>query len=211
MAECAHLERTSMYFDGELPPAEERDAVDHLATCEACQALLGDAVGLDAVISTAKPAAVVPITTRRRWPVAVGAAALVAAAAIAIVVLRPKPTDKPPDRVALVLAPKRSLEVRFSGAALGKHRPYEPPRDRAHEPIDPRALDDLESHDLAGALASSGELVRAAEVARKNGDAASLSDLAAIALASGDAEGALAFAYQAIAKDPNLAAARWIR
>ncbi len=209
MASCEHLLRTSMYFDGELPPAEERDAVDHLATCAACQGVLGDAVGLDAVLSTAKPAVVVPMVSRRRWQLALGAAAVIAVAAIAIVVLRPKPPEQPPERVALVLGPKRSLEVRFSGATLGKHRPYEPPRDRAHESIDPRALEGLEAHDLAGALASSGELVRAAEVARQGNDAASLSDAAAIVLAAGDAEGALALAYRAIAMDPALPAAHW--
>jgi hypothetical protein len=216
MVSCEHLQRTSMYFDGELPPGEERDATDHIATCEHCQTLLGDAVGLDAVLSRAKPAASVPITPRRRWQIALGAAALVGAAAIAIVVLRPKPRQHSADRhdrVALVLPPARSLEVRFTGDAFAAYRPYEIPRERAHEAIDVRALTDLEARgqtrDLVAALASKGELVRASEVARKTLDAASLSDLAAIALAGGDAEGALGYAYQALDQNAELAAARW--
>src|SRR5262245_5080828 len=103
MASCEHLQRTSMYFDGELAPADEREAADHLATCEACHALPSDAVGPDARWSPA-PAVVTPIArvgSRRRWQLAVAAAAVIAAAAIAIIVLRPKPPDKP-DRVALV-------------------------------------------------------------------------------------------------------------
>jgi cellulose synthase operon protein C len=210
MASCDHLQRTSMYFDGELAPADEREAADHLATCAECQAVLGDAVGLDAVLSRAKAVPAASVAPRRRWPIAVGAATLVAVAAIAIVVLRLKPHDKPREHVALVLPAKRSLEARFSGDAFTRHRPYEPPRDRAHEAIDVRALADLEPHDLVGALASTGELTRAAEVARKSPiDPRALSDLAAISLGSGDAEAALDFAYRALAIDPQLPAARW--
>lgn len=216
MASCEHLQRTSMYFDGELAPGEEREAADHIATCAECQALLGDAAGLDAVLSTAKPAvvSVAPVAPRRRWQIALGAATLVAAAAIAIVVLRPKPPDKKPDEhVALVLPPKRAVEARFSGDELGKHRPYEAAGASAHEAIDVRALAELErtgkTRDLVGALASSGELVRAEELARKTpNDAGSLSDLAAIALANGDAEAALDLAYRALDVQ-DLPAARW--
>jgi hypothetical protein len=192
-----------MYFDGELTPGEEREATDHLAICEECQALLGDAVALHAAVSRVKPAVSAGIAPRKRWQIAIGAATLVAAAAIAIVVLRPKPPDATPDRVALVLPLKRSLEVRFAGEAFAKYRPYEAPRDRAHEAIDVRALADLEArgetYNLVAALASSGELVRAAELARKRpSDIAAVSDLAAIALASGDAETALEHAYTAL-------------
>jgi hypothetical protein len=152
----------------------------------------------------------VPIAPRRRWQIAVGAATLVAAAAIAIVVLRPKPPANKQEHVALVLPAKRSLEVRFSGEQLGKHRPYEPAADRAHEAIDVRALADLDPRDRVGALAASGELVRASELARSlPQDASSLSDLAALALANGDAESALDLAARALARDAASAPAAW--
>lgn len=212
MASCEHLQRTSMYFDGELPPGEERDATEHIATCAECQAVLGDAVGLHALLSHAKSAVVAAAPRRRRWPLAVGAATvLAAAAAIAIIVLRPRVIERaPPERVALMLAPTRGLEARFTGEQLGKHRPYV----HATEHIDARAIAELEARgdkrDLVGALASIGQTERAGEVARTDGgDAAALSDLAAIALANGDAEGALGYAQQALARDRELTAAIW--
>ena len=211
MTDCEHLQRTSMYFDGELAPAEERDAADHLATCAQCQLLLGDAVAMVAALSRVSTSAA-RFTSRRRWQLAIGAAALVAAA-IAIIVLRPKPAARDDKPITLVLAEKRSIEARFTGEQLGKHRPYEVPTDRAREAIDSRALEDLEKRgqvrDLVGALASAGELTTAKALAARSGDPAAHSDLAAIALAAGDAEGALAHAYRALDRDPNLTAARW--
>lgn len=213
MASCEHLQRTAMYFDGELAPGDEREAADHIAVCVHCQAVLSDAVGLDALLSGASPAVALP-APRRRWQLGVAAAALVAAAAIAFLVLRPKPPAPEAEPVALVLPANRSLEVRFTGEQLGRHRPYEAPATRAHEAIDVRALADLEkrgdTRDLVGALASAGELVRATEVASKlPDDPASQSDLAALALARGDAEGALDHAYRALARNPELTAATW--
>src|SRR6185503_2890593 len=65
-------------------------------------------------------------------------------------------------------------------------------------------------HDLAAALAASGDPARAAEVASKlPADAASEADRAAIALAAGDLEAAMRHGYRAIDLAPSLAAGHW--
>ena len=54
MTDC---ERTSLYFDGELPPAEEPAVLDHLAGCARCQAELGDWIGIATAVSRSRTAA----------------------------------------------------------------------------------------------------------------------------------------------------------
>jgi cellulose synthase operon protein C len=210
MPECEHQARTTAYFDGALPPGDEAAAAEHVATCTVCQGVLGDAVALDAVMSTAKPAAVIPI--RRRWPLIVAIAGGLAVAAVATIIVWPR--TRPAGQVTIALAPERAIEARFTGERFAPHRPLGVLRgDRRVESIslgDLAKLDEIKSHrDLVAALAATGDLERARTViAGFPADAASESDRAAVALAVRDHEGALAHAYRAIAQAP-LPAAWW--
>ena len=209
MPDCVHLARTSAYFDGALPEGEEADALAHLATCRVCQALLGDAVTFDAVVSQA-PRRV----ARRRWPVALAGAGLAAAAAAAVWLAVPRP-PAPAAAVAIALPPSRAIEARFTGAKLGAYRPYDPLRgDRAREPIALASLAELERRgdvsDLMAALVATGDLARARELAVRLPDsAAAESDRAALALVGDAREEAFAHAYHAIDRAPALAAGWW--
>jgi cellulose synthase operon protein C len=214
MAECEHLARTSAYFDGALDRADEPAATAHVATCVACQALLGDAVGIDAALSGARRGWSAPARTRR-WP-RVAAIAVVAAAAAIVVAVWPRATSAPRDAVAFELPAQRAVEARFTGPRFAGFRPRAAVRSDGQpvEPISLAALARLEQagqrHDLIAALAATGDLARATELAATlPDDAASASDRAALALARGDAEAALAHAQHALALDPKLAAARW--
>jgi tetratricopeptide (TPR) repeat protein len=211
MAECEHLARTSSYFDGALSPAEEEVAARHLAGCARCQALLADAVGIDAVLGGTAPAAA--RRRRSRWPLVGAALAVAAAAALWIGLSRPDPAAPP--AVAIELPAQRALEARFTGPRFGPHRALGVLRgDRAREPISLAALAELERraelHDLVAALAATGNTARAAELAAGLPASASAeSDRAALALAAGDLERALRHAYRAVDLEPGLAAARW--
>ena len=214
MADCEHLARTSAYFDGALDRADEAAAVEHLATCAACQALLGDAVGLDAALSGVTRGVVVPIR-RRRWPVAAALTAVAAAAAVAFMAW-PRSKGEHGDVVAFELPAQRAVEARFTGPRFAGFRPRAAVRSdkQPTEAISLGTLAQLEQagqpHDLIAALAATGDLRRAGELAAAlPDDAASASDRAAVALASGDAEAALAHAQHALALDPKLAAAKW--
>jgi tetratricopeptide (TPR) repeat protein len=216
MPECSHLARTSAYFDGALPPAEEAEALAHLESCVECQAFLRDAVTFDAVISQA-PARRHALP-RRRWPFAVVAVGVAAAAMVALWIAWSSGRDAPPGNapeVAIALPRARAVEARWSGARFGAYRPYEPLRgDQTHESIALGTLAELERRgdvpDLIAALAASGQLARARELAAKLPDsAAAESDRAALALAAGASEEALAHAYHAIGRAPELAAGWW--
>lgn len=214
MAECEHLARTSAYFDGALSAADEAHAAEHLATCAACQSLLGDAVGLDAALSTASPRARAKRTSR--WPWIAGGVAAAAAAAIALVVVWPRGGKEPDPQVAIALPQERALEARFSGPRFAPHRPHAAVRSQTQptEAISLSALAELEkagdAHDLIAALAATGDLARADALAAKlPDDAASASDRAALALAHGDAEAALGHAQHALGLDASSAAALW--
>jgi len=211
-SECPHLARTSAYFDGALAEADELDALGHLETCAACQETLRDAATLDAVLSQAPPAQ----ARRRGWPIAVASAGLAVAAAVAVWLALP--STQPPavaPQVAIALPPARAVEARFTGERFAPHRPYAPLRgDRAHEPIALATLAELERRgnaaDLVAALVATGDLARARELAVRLPDsAASESDRAALALAGDASEEALAHAYHAIDRAPELAAGWW--
>ena len=231
MTECEHLARTSAYFDGALPPGEEAQAVAHLAECAACQELLGDAVAIDAALSTgaasdrlshaeqvqptAEPVPVTRARSRRaRW-VAVGTVVFAAAAAVVVWLGLRKPSSERPVVAAIELAPERTVEARFSGPRFAAHRPLRVLRgDVARESISLQVMAELERsgdrRDLVAALAASGDLVRAREIAAGlPAGPARESDLAALALAGGDPERALAHAFHALDRDPDFVAAHW--
>ena len=233
MMECPHLGRTSAYFDGALPEAEEAAAVDHLADCAACQGLLRDAATFDAVISEAPVVAkiselatpevpVVPISNarRKRWPLAVVGFGVAAAAACALWFVQHGPHH---DAVQLALAPERAVEARFTGDNFGRHRPYAPLRgDRAHEAV---SLDDLAAlerepaslPDLIAGLAVTGNLARANELAGTRTDTGANTDRAALALLAGHPDQAIDLAYLAVEiteghpdpRSPSAGAAWW--
>lgn len=210
MADCEHAARTTAYFDGALPPGEEAAAAEHVAACAICQRVLGDAVALDAVLSSAKPATVIPI--RRRWPLVIAVAGGLAVAAAATIIVWPRAK---PATMTIALASERAIEARFTGERFATHRPLGVLRgDRRVEAIslgDLAKLESSKSHrDLVAALAATGDLERARTViAALPADAASESDRAAVALAVRDHEGALAHAYRALAQAPALPAAWW--
>jgi tetratricopeptide (TPR) repeat protein len=207
MAECAHLARTTAYFDGALPPAEHTDTLAHLETCAECQAVLRDAATFDAILSQAPRRAI-----GRRTALALAGVAIATAATVAVWLAI---GGRQPPTVAIALPSQRALEVRFTGAALGAYRPYDPPRgDRPHEAIPLATLAELERrgdlHDLVAALAATGDLARARDLAGTlPDDAASESDRAGLALATGDLDAARAHARHATERDPTLTAGWW--
>jgi hypothetical protein len=208
-----------MYFDGELPEAEQADALAHVETCEQCQRVLATAVSLDAAMSERQHEKAKPVDElaarkdRQRWSrVAIAAGVIAMAAAVLLWILRPSP---PAPRVAIELPKERAAAMRFTGDAFAKHRPYSVARgDSAHESISLATLAELqkrgELHNLVAALTSSGDLARARELAAMlPDDAPSESDRAAIALAGREREVALGHLYRALAKDRELTAAWW--
>jgi hypothetical protein len=135
--------------------------------------------------ASAAGARVTPIRSRRRGYAVVGA--VLAAAAVVAYLVWPRPVAAP----ALALAPTRAVEARFEAGPFAAHRPYAVMRGApAREPIALDALARLQRGDpavLAAALASSGDVARAQELA-----AGSPSDRAAVALVAGQPEQALA-------------------
>jgi CHAT domain-containing protein len=154
---------------------------------------------------------VVKVTRRGRVLVA-GLVVVVGAACAAWAALagRARPAVAPP--VTLTLPAQRALEARFTGVQFARYRPYR--GGHATEAVSLAALAELERHgdpgDLIAALASTGDVARARELAGGlPPDARGDSDRAAIALADGDPERALGHAYRATGRDPALAAAWW--
>ena len=128
MAECEHLTRTSMYFDGELPEAENAEAIAHLATCEECQRVLGTAMSLDAAVSERGTERAKPVDelaqrrARRRWPLVAATLGVVAAAAVLLLWLGKSPAPKPA-QVAIDLPPERAVAMGVTRDGFAKHRP----------------------------------------------------------------------------------------
>lgn len=201
--------KVGQYFDGELAPGDEQDVLDHLADCELCQAELGDAIGIHVAATTPRvrepqqvqpavqPAGdIVPLSVARRRGrralYAIAAGTVLATAAVLAVVLWPRDRGS---RGRLVLAQSRSIEARFESEPFASHRPYAVMRgERAREPIGLDALAELEKRGdravLVAALASSGDVARARDVAAAS--AISPADRAALALVAGAPEEALA-------------------
>jgi len=203
-------------------------AAPAIATCEDCQGLLRDAATFDAVMSEAAPAAavapaspaepapiptvpapvvddVVPIATaraarRKQWPIIAMAVGLAAVAALAVWIKIPRSADL----VAINLPAERALEPRFTGDHFDHYRPYAPLRgDHAREDIPLATLAELErahrTADLIAALAATGNLARAHELAAQRTDVDADTDRAALALAAGDPGTALELAARALA------------
>jgi len=208
MTDC---ERTTAYLDGELPDAEHAAVIAHLATCARCQADAADFVGLEVAMSSGRAAAMP--APRRRWVWLAAGAALAVAAVIAIVTLRPRGRGAAP----IALAETRPIEVRFTAAPFDRHRPYRVARGDADRELLPlEVLAGLERRGDRGGLAAAHVLAGEPTRARATLEAAAPSpardsDLAAVALAAGDAAGALDDADRALRGAPDLAPAHWNR
>jgi cellulose synthase operon protein C len=224
--------RVGMYFDGELPPVDERAVLDHLAVCAQCQDELGGVMALDTALQHERvvaevsapapepepapapvPAPVpvpVPVRHRRRAYLVGGTVAIAAALAIYVGTRSRDRGTEPAPTVAITLPATRVLEARFEAPAFAAHRPYAVTRSGAtREEISLDLLAALErahrTADLVAALAAAGDLARAAAIAEAQPDAISLADRAALALAAGHPDEAVALLDQR-AVTP---AARW--
>ena len=228
------------FFDGELADDASAAFRDHLAGCEHCQRALRGRMLEAAVVSGSRRvrspmAEVIALRprrgagARRGWvPVA---AAAVAAAAIALWWLRPSGAPSPTAaqepgvaKIALQLAPRRGVDVRFSAPSLDLHRPRNIVRGTSFTPekltLKELAALEQDRHAVLGGLALVGNLASAREQASQlPRDAASLADRAALALleisddnkasARASAERALSFASEARRLDPGFAPAMW--
>lgn len=213
--DCAGLERTHALADGELTGDAADAARDHLATCAACQAELADVLQLDAAVAARPPAPVISLAWYRRRKLQVAAAALAAAAAVAVYVALPR-SGAP--AVAVALAPRRAIEARLAWPGAAGYRAYDVPRagEPPHESIALTALAELEHrgdvHGVGVLELLSGDRRQAAGYLERAGDSADvLADRAALALADGQPERALALADRALARQPGHGAALWNR
>jgi hypothetical protein len=210
-------ERAGEFFDGELAPGEAAVFREHLAACGSCQERVFDAMMLDVAAGEPRPRAtttpVIALDARRRLrPVIFAAVATLAVAATLVLVLRLRPREAP---VALALAPTRALEPRLTWPDADRHRPLAVMRGvAAHERVGHDLLDRLEQRGDARALGAAELLAgddAAAEraLARVTEPADRTSDLAAVALARGDAVKALELADAALQLQPAHAQASW--
>jgi hypothetical protein len=216
--DCAELERTHALADGELTGDAADAARDHLATCAGCQAELADVLQLDAAVAERRPAAVISLAWYRRRKLQVAAVAVAAAAAVAVCVALPRSGAPVAPAVAVALAPRRMTEARLAWPGAAGYRVYDVPRagDVPHESIALTALADLEQrgdvHGVGVLALLSGERRQAASYLERAGDSPDvLADRAALALADGQPERALALADGALAKQPGHGAALWNR
>lgn len=174
---------------------------------------------------------VIPFQRRRRWQAIAGGAAAIAAAAALYAVVRPGGEGgarggggegDEGSLVAQALPAQRTWEARLSWRAAAAHRPYAIVRDsdNAGGAIPLGALAALEQRGDAhgvGVLALLNGDLRQAETfltkaAASGGERPDvLADRAALALAEGDATGALELTEAALAKNPKHAAATWNR
>lgn len=215
------LVATHALADGELAGAEADAARAHLATCAICRAELADIVQLEALPAPApRVAPVIALAWYRRRSVQIGAAIAVAAAAIAIVVLRPRAGSRVPgaDHVQIALAPHRALEARLSWSVARDYRPYDVPRAAApaREPIALATLADVERagdvHGVGVLALLDGDRARAAQYLERAAESADvLADRAALALADGAPDRALALADRSLAVAPDHGPAMWNR
>ncbi len=222
MTECAEIERTHALADGELAGPDADRARDHLATCELCQAELADVMqlaSLPAPRAAARGGEVISLAWYRRRNIQVATLGVAAAAAVALWFATKKPaTQETPHGVQVALAPKRQLEARVSWGNAAEYREYDVPRagEPPHESIPVTALADVEKtgdmHGVAVLALLDGERDQAASYLDKAGDAPDvMSDRAALELADGHPERALAIEDTVLAKRPDFAPALWNR
>ncbi len=206
--------------DGELPPEEAERIRDHLASCSVCQNELADVIQLEAAVAESvrhQKAGVTPIR-RRRWIPVVSGATLLAAAVALYVLARPKASSQREELVAVALPAHRTSEARLSWSGAAAHRPYEISRsaEGASAGVPLGALSDLDRrgdwHGV-GALALINGDHRQAEAFFRRAPAspALAADRAALALAEGNPERALAAAEEALRAAPEHSAATWNR
>jgi cellulose synthase operon protein C len=213
------------FFDGELATEEQVAFRDHLADCKRCQQQLAgrihEEVAVDAPVAR-RSDRTAPRRAHGRalW---IGAAVGVAAL-LALVVWWRRGAGEPssPEQTAIVLAPKRHVDVRFAAAAFDRHRERDVVRagpGSAASPYEEVSLAVLGELDRAGdrdgliaASALSGDLARARRAAESQPDScAKLTALSALALleAQPSAERALALAVDARTRFPACTPAMW--
>lgn len=230
-----------LYFDGELPPAEEENFRHHLARCEDCahqlhelmqlellgqQALAGqeapavvpqpEPVAPSAPEVPALPANVRPLRPRSRVMWSAGSVAALAASVLVMVTLsmRSAPAD---DWVART--PTRSLEARLTWSAADKYRPYVPMRGSASASEAPLPLREL------ARMEERGNLLGIADAYLLHGDAKQAAsylgrapatldrdcDRAVVAMESGNYEEALTLLDGVLKVKPDHPQALWNR
>lgn len=217
---CATTPLVHALADGELPPDEAERVRDHLASCSVCQNELADVIQLEAAVAESvrhQRANVTPLRRRRLITVVSGAALLAAAVAL-YVLARPKASPRETEQVAVVLPAHRTSEARLSWPGAAAHRPYEIVRsaEGSSAGVPLGALSDLDRrgdwHGV-GALALINGDHRQAEAFFRRAPAspALAADRAALALAEGRPERALAATEEALRAAPGHSAASWNR
>jgi hypothetical protein len=217
-------DRLELYLDGELEPAEADEVQVHLPGCLPCQERLEGLVHLEAMAATAYAGAAPPAASPRRRPhwairprVALATLALAPAAAVVAILSLPRPA---PEDAELWLASgtARTLEARLSHGPADVHRPYVPMRGAQDvpRPVPLAPLARLEERgDLAGLTAAfllnRERDLAASYLARRPASPERESDRAALALAAGAPEEALALASGALEARPRLPQALWNR
>jgi hypothetical protein len=218
--ECAYVERTHAFADGELTGGTADEARDHLATCATCQAELAELLQLDAMVAD-RTAQVISLAwyRRRRVQLAAATLAVAAAASVAIYVALPqRARPVAPDAVAVVLAPRRVVEARLAWHGAAAYRAYDVPRagEPPHETIDLMSIARLDqqgdAHGVGVLELLNGERRQAAGHLERAGDSADvLSDRAALALGDNQPERALALADAALETAAGHGPALWNR
>jgi hypothetical protein len=221
-------ERADQFFDGELDAEAAATFRAHLPDCAGCRQRVFDAMMLEVVGQTAAEAEAAKATAEplaagaaptggsggdilplaffrrnRRALQATGFAALAAAAAVLVLLVRPQNDHAP---IVVAVAETRPIEPRLSWPGADRHRPHAVMRSgaaRPHEPVPLAALSRLEKRgDLVGLADGeilAGELDRAAELLeRQPASPEVLSDRAALALVQGQPERALELADAAL-------------
>jgi predicted anti-sigma-YlaC factor YlaD len=85
MKDCERMEvLVSALLDGEVGPAEQREALDHLLACPACRRFYAEASALQAQLDLLPPGALPAAPPRRRHPLGDGRAWLQAAALVGV-------------------------------------------------------------------------------------------------------------------------------
>lgn len=223
----ATCDRIDAYVDGTLSMGDLDAFETHLIGCPRCQQALEDglqlsAAGAELAARVDRPQVALPVAATRRsrrgW--LAGAAALMSAAAIAIVIWRVVlPQNAAPsleDRVASTLAPRRAQLARLPYEPLDRYRPYDTPRGASvPEPISLQLTAEVEASRDPGALAAvliaRRDLDQAeALLARSGGDSIELSR-AAIALMRRDPGQALTHLDGVLARSPTNTVAAWNR